>query len=168
LLVLDNLGLDHQITTTNPLRGQPRFGVTTMKKNIKHLITGTLAGAALAAVPALGLAAPAFADVTAPSHAGVTHVVAHPHQLGASNAGGLMQPTLGNTNTNTAPQLGASNAGGLMQATNTNTNTAPQSGASNAGGLMQRTLANTNTAPQLGTGKSSRSKDDGGAIVQRR
>jgi hypothetical protein len=93
-----------------------------MKKNIRNLITGTLAGAVLAAVPALGLAAPAFADVTAPSHAGVAHVVAYPHQLGASNAGGLMQPTLGNTN----------------------------------------------TAPQLGTGKSSRSKDDGGAIVERR
>jgi hypothetical protein len=115
-----------------------------MKKNIRHLITGTLAGAALAAVPALGLAAPAFADVTASSHAGVAHVVAHPNQLGASNAGGLMQRTLASTNT------------------------APQSAGSNAGGLMQRTLASTNTAPQLGTGKSSRSKDDGGAIVQRR
>lgn len=78
-----------------------------MKKNIKHLITSTLAGAALAAVPALGLAAPAFADVTAPSHVAAAHVVAP--QLGASDGGGLMQRTFGSTNT--APQLGASKSG---------------------------------------------------------
>ncbi len=42
-------------------------------KSIKHLVAGTLVGAALAVVPALGLAAPAFADVmAAPQQAG-TH-----------------------------------------------------------------------------------------------
>jgi hypothetical protein len=67
-------------------------------KNIKHLVAGTLAGAALAVVPALGLAAPAFADVMAAPQQSGTHAMAatpcpHPPECRRAQAAVRQDPS---------------------------------------------------------------------------